>query len=165
MKRIIGLVAVIGLTLTVVTGCGTSEESASTVASVAEAPEAASLKKDCAIIYNEFPQISLENNENTGKANRSVDNKIAAKIPRQDHERPKRSYEYTLPLSDAAKSAIAARDARIEAAKEIEKAFARIWPQMSDPDLKSICRSLADGWDDTLGEQSDWIAYMTICDV
>jgi hypothetical protein len=35
---------------------------------------------------------------------------------------------------------------------------------MTDPDLKSIFRSLADGWDETLGDEPDFIAYLTICD-
>ena len=42
MKRFIGLVAIIGLTLTAVTGCATSDESASTVASEAKESESAS---------------------------------------------------------------------------------------------------------------------------
>lgn len=45
------------------------------------------------------------------------------------------------------------------------EAFAKIWPKMSDPDLKSIFRSLADGWEGQLSDESDFTAWVAICDV
>ena len=131
MKQILGLMAVIGLTLTAVTACATSEESAPTVASEAETSEAASLKKDCARIYYERAQaiIVVLENEEAGISGFEDDGF------RSDEK-------------DALN----------------QKAYVRIWPQMNDPDLKSIFRTLANNlWDDALNDDPNWVAYKTIC--
>ena len=119
-KSIIGLVAVIGLTLTVVTGCATSEESAPTVASEAETSEAASLKKDCyRILFEDLKAWGLIlENEEAGISGFKDDG-------------------FRSDESDALR----------------QKAFARIWPHMNDPDLKSIFRTLANNlWDNALSD-------------
>ena len=125
--RIIGLVAVIGLTLTAITGCTTSDDASSTVASNAkesaiEKSEVVSLGQDCV----------------------TVDKEIA------------KQNEYT-------------RDNGIEIRTqewfdEALKTWARIWPQMNDPDLKSIFRELANTTDADDKAMDNWIAYRTICD-
>ena len=121
MKRVIAVVAVIGLTLTAVMGCATRNESVEALASEAEASEAASLKKDCAYIY----------------------------------------YETSTSLVDY----LGETDEEIY--QLFTATFAHIWTQLNDPDLKSIFRSLADGFGDgnfaALNGESDWIAYATIC--
>ena len=47
---------------------------------------------------------------------------------------------------------------------EALKTWARIWPQMNDPDLKSIFRELANTTDADDKAMDNWIAYRTICD-
>ena len=47
---------------------------------------------------------------------------------------------------------------------EALKTWARIWPQMNDPDLKSIFRELANTTDADDKSMDNWIAYRTICD-
>lgn len=103
MKRFIGLVAVIGLTVTAVMGCAPSGES-----------EPSSLQVDCG---------------NAGEQWRGSD---------------------------------------------VSASSARIWPQMNDPDLKSIFRALAEppvDDEDFLNsdlnfnyyEDPNWIAFISIC--
>lgn len=113
VRVIITLVAVIGLTLTAVTGCATSDDSASTVASEFEANETMSLRKDCGTVMNGLRL--LNNNTPSGE--------------------------------------------------ELIRAFAKIWPQLNDPDLKSIFRSLSSWNKGLLFEQPDWLAYESICGV
>ena len=127
VHRIIGLVAVIGLTLTAITGCTTNNDPSSTVASDAkesanEKSEVVSLGQDCV----------------------TVDKEIA------------KQNEYT-------------RDNGIEIRTqewfdEALKTWARLWPQMNDPDLKSIFRELANTTDADDNAMDNWIAYRTICD-
>ena len=115
MKQILGLVAVIGLTLTAVMGCATSEESASTVASEVEASEAGSVAADCATVQVEFQKMD-------------------------DAGSPPHPYETGL------------------------KTFSRIWPQMNDPDLKSIFRELANnGYEGKFTDDLNWVSAQTIC--
>lgn len=121
MKQILGLVAVIGLTLTAVMGCATRNESVEALASEAEASEAASLKKDCARIYYEMLSAIAE---------------------------------------------ISSGDTGEEWVDKFIAGFARSWPQLNDPDLKSIFRELAESWEGEIGELPDEpaaIAYNTIC--
>ena len=47
---------------------------------------------------------------------------------------------------------------------EALKTWARIWPQMNDPDLKSIFRELANTTVADDDAMDNWIAYRTICD-
>jgi hypothetical protein len=116
MKRILGLVAIIGLTLTVVTGCATSEDSSSTVAPEAEAPEAGSVAADCATTWFE------------------MEKDLSADGPGQ--------IDYATSL----------------------KTFARTWPQMNDPDLKSIFREWANnGFEGEASDNPYWVAARTIC--
>jgi len=123
MKRIIGLVAVIGLTLTAVMGCATSEESASTAASEAEAPEAGSVAADCATIIFEIDKMADDNRRMNIEPNTQ------------------------------------------EAYISVLKAFARMWPQISDPDLKSITRELSNRDNDTnVGDDPNNAAVQTICE-
>ena len=125
--RIIGLVAVIGLTLTAITGCTTSDDASSTVASDAkesaiEKSEVVSLGQDCVTVDNEI----TKQNEYTR------DNGIEI-----------RTQEWF---------------------DEALKTWARIWPQMNDPDLKSIFRELANTTVADDDAMDNWIAYRTICD-
>ena len=127
MLRVIGLVAVIGLTLTAITGCTTSDDASSTVASNAkesaiEKSEVVSLGQDCVTVDNEI----TKQNEYTR------DNGIEI-----------RTQEWF---------------------DEALKTWARIWPQMNDPDLKSIFRELANTTDADDNAMENWIAYRTICD-
>ena len=125
--RIIGLVAVIGLTLTAITGCTTSDDASSTVASDAkesatEKSEVVSLGQDCVTVDKEI----TKQNEYT-----------------RDNGIEMRTQEWF---------------------DEALKTWARIWPQMNDPDLKSIFRELANTTDADDNAMDNWIAYRTICD-
>ena len=134
--RIIGLVAVIGLTLTAITGCTTSDDASSTVASDDASSTVASDAKESATEKSEV--VSL------GQDCVTVDKEIT------------KQNEYT-------------RDNGIEMRTqewfdEALKTWARIWPQMNDPDLKSIFRELANTTDADDNAMDNWIAYRTICD-
>jgi hypothetical protein len=134
--RIIGLVAVIGLTLTAITGCTTSDDPSSTVASDDPSSTVASDAKESATEKSEV--VSL------GQDCVTVDKEIT------------KQNEYT-------------RDNGIEIRTqewfdEALKTWARIWPQMNDPDLKSIFRELANTTDADDNAMDNWIAYRTICD-
>ena len=136
MLRIIGLVAVIGLTLTAITGCTTSDDASSTVASDDASSTVASDAKESAIEKSEV--VSL------GQDCVTVDKEIT------------KQNEYT-------------RDNGIEIRTqewfdEALKTWARIWPQMNDPDLKSIFRELANTTVADDDAMDNWIAYRTICD-
>ena len=136
MLRVIGLVAVIGLTLTAITGCTTSDDASSTVASDDASSTVASDAKESAIEKSEV--VSL------GQDCVTVDKEIT------------KQNEYT-------------RDNGIEMRTqewfdEALKTWARIWPQMNDPDLKSIFRELANTTDADDNAMDNWIAYRTICD-
>ena len=125
--RIISLGVVIGLTLTAITGCRTSDDPSSTVAS--DAKESASEKSEVV---------------SPGQDCVTVDKEMA------------KQNEYT-------------RDNGIEIRTqewfdEALKTWARIWPQMNDPDLKSIFRELANTTDADDDAMDNWIAYRTICD-
>ena len=136
MLRIIGLVAVIGLTLTAITGCATSDDPSSTVASDDASSTVASDAKESATEKSEV--VSL------GQDCVTVDKEIT------------KQNEYT-------------RDNGIEIRTqewfdEALKTWARIWPQMNDPDLKSIFRELANTTVADDDAMDNWIAYRTICD-
>ena len=136
MLRIIGLVAVIGLTLTAITGCATSDDPSSTVASDDPSSTVASDAKESATEKSEV--VSL------GQDCVTVDKEIT------------KQNEYT-------------RDNGIEMRTqewfdEALKTWARIWPQMNDPDLKSIFRELANTTVADDDAMDNWIAYRTICD-
>ena len=122
MRVIISLVAVIGLTLTVVTGCATSDDSASTAASEAEAPEAGSVAADCQTITDEINKMTDDN--------------------RRMNIEPNTRESYISML----------------------KAHARMWPQISDPDLKSITREISIRDNDTnIVDDPNTEAMITIC--
>ena len=134
--RIIGLVAVFGLTLTAITGCTMSDDASSTVASDDASSTVASDAKESATEKSEV--VSL------GQDCVTVDKEIT------------KQNEYT-------------RDNGIEIRTqewfdEALKTWARIWPQMNDPDLKSIFRELANTTDADDNAMDNWIAYRTICD-
>ena len=134
--RIIGFVAVFGLTLTAITGCTMSDDASSTVASDDASSTVASDAKESATEKSEV--VSL------GQDCVTVDKEIA------------KQNEYT-------------RDNGIEMRTqewfdEALKTWARIWPQMNDPDLKSIFRELANTTDADDNAMDNWIAYRTICD-
>jgi hypothetical protein len=116
MKRVIGLVAVLGLTLTAVTSCSSSDDSAST-----EASGVVSVTKDCATIDDQLFQWSQDNQGSIDKSNRSADTKKVAKRPAQDNENsePKRPYQvpYVKPYSPG----LAADNAQKEVTKELKK--------------------------------------------
>ena len=128
MKRVlISLVAVIGLTLTAVTGCTSSEDSASTVAieakdSTTKKSEASSFDTDWVLVLGEFE--------------RSV------------------QYQQSNGIEPGSQ----------ESFDEALNTFGRIWPQMNDPDLKSIFRELANGSEtDTFNNDPNYVAFQTIC--
>ena len=134
--RIIGLVAVIGLTLSAITGCTMSDDASSTVASDDASSTVASDAKESATEKSEV--VSL------GQDCVTVDKEIT------------KQNEYT-------------RDNGIEIRTqewfdEALKTWARIWPQMNDPDLKSIFRELANTTVADDDAMDNWIAYRTICD-
>ena len=134
--RIIGLVAVFGLTLTAITGCTMSDDASSTVASDDASSTVASDAKKSATEKSEV--VSL------GQDCVMVDKEIT------------KQNEYT-------------RDNGIEIRTqewfdEALKTWARIWPQMNDPDLKSIFRELANTTVADDDAMDNWIAYRTICD-
>ena len=154
MLRVIGLVAVIGLTLTAITGCTTSDDASSTVASddasstVASDDASSTVASDDAssTVASNAKESAIEKSEvvSLGQDCVTVDNEIT------------KQNEYT-------------RDNGIEIRTqewfdEALKTWARIWPQMNDPDLKSIFRELANTTDADDKAMDNWIAYRTICD-
>ena len=154
MLRVIGLVAVIGLTLTAITGCTTSDNASSTVASndasspVASDDASSTVASDDAssTVSSNAKESAIEKSEvvSLGQDCVTVDNEIT------------KQNEYT-------------RDNGIEIRTqewfdEALKTWARIWPQMNDPDLKSIFRELANTTDADDKAMDNWIAYRTICD-
>ncbi|MFW2337237.1 MAG: hypothetical protein ACN4GB_03360 [Candidatus Nanopelagicales bacterium] len=154
MLRVIGLVAVIGLTLTAITGCTTSDDASSTVASndasstVASDDASSTVASDDAssTVSSNAKESAIEKSEvvSLGQDCVTVDNEIT------------KQNEYT-------------RDNGIEIRTqewfdEALKTWARIWPQMNDPDLKSIFRELANTTDADDKAMDNWIAYRTICD-
>ena len=145
MLRVIGLVAVIGLTLTAITGCTTSDDASSTVASNDASSTVASDDASSTVASN-AKESAIEKSEvvSLGQDCVTVDNEIT------------KQNEYT-------------RDNGIEIRTqewfdEALKTWARIWPQMNDPDLKSIFRELANTTDADDKAMDNWIAYRTICD-
>ena len=145
MLRVIGLVAVIGLTLTAITGCTTSDDASSTVASDDASSTVASNDASSTVASN-AKESAIEKSEvvSLGQDCVTVDNEIT------------KQNEYT-------------RDNGIEIRTqewfdEALKTWARIWPQMNDPDLKSIFRELANTTDADDKAMDNWIAYRTICD-
>ncbi len=145
MLRVIGLVAVIGLTLTAITGCTTSDDASSTVASNDASSTVASDDASSTVSSN-AKESAIEKSEvvSLGQDCVTVDNEIT------------KQNEYT-------------RDNGIEIRTqewfdEALKTWARIWPQMNDPDLKSIFRELANTTDADDKAMDNWIAYRTICD-
>jgi len=145
MLRVIGLVAVIGLTLTAITGCTTSDDASSTVASNDASSTVASNDASSTVASN-AKESAIEKSEvvSLGQDCVTVDNEIT------------KQNEYT-------------RDNGIEIRTqewfdEALKTWARIWPQMNDPDLKSIFRELANTTDADDKAMDNWIAYRTICD-
>ena len=145
MLRVIGLVAVIGLTLTAITGCTTSDNASSTVASDDASSTVASDDASSTVSSN-AKESAIEKSEvvSLGQDCVTVDNEIT------------KQNEYT-------------RDNGIEIRTqewfdEALKTWARIWPQMNDPDLKSIFRELANTTDADDKAMDNWIAYRTICD-
>ncbi len=145
MLRVIGLVAVIGLTLTAITGCTASDDASSTVASDDASSTVASDDASSTVASN-AKESAIEKSEvvSLGQDCVTVDNEIT------------KQNEYT-------------RDNGIEIRTqewfdEALKTWARIWPQMNDPDLKSIFRELANTTDADDKAMDNWIAYRTICD-
>ena len=145
MLRIIGLVAVIGLTLTAITGCTTSDDPSSTVAS--DDPSSTVASDDASsTVASDAKESATEKSEvvSLGQDCVTVDKEIT------------KQNEYT-------------RDNGIEMRTqewfdEALKTWARIWPQMNDPDLKSIFRELANTTVADDDAMDNWIAYRTICD-
>ena len=145
MLRVIGLVAVIGLTLTAITGCTTSDDASSTVASD-DASSTVSSNDASSTVSSNAKESAIEKSEvvSLGQDCVTVDNEIT------------KQNEYT-------------RDNGIEIRTqewfdEALKTWARIWPQMNDPDLKSIFRELANTTDADDKAMDNWIAYRTICE-
>ena len=143
--RIIGLVAVFGLTLTAITGCTMSDDASSTVASD-DASSTVASDDASSTVASDAKESATEKSEvvSLGQDCVTVDKEIT------------KQNEYT-------------RDNGIEIRTqewfdEALKTWARIWPQMNDPDLKSIFRELANTTDADDNAMDNWIAYRTICD-
>ena len=143
--RIIGLVAVFGLTLTAITGCTMSDDASSTV--VSDDASSTVVSDDASsTVASDAKESATEKSEvvSLGQDCVTVDKEIT------------KQNEYT-------------RDNGIEIRTqewfdEALKTWARIWPQMNDPDLKSIFRELANTTDADDKAMDNWIAYRTICD-
>ncbi len=154
MLRVIGLVAVIGLTLTAITGCTTSDDASSTVASddasstVASDDASSTVASDDAssTVASNAKESAIEKSEvvSLGQDCVTVDNEIT------------KQNEYTR------NNGIEIRTQ--EWFDEALKTWARIWPQMNDPGLKSIFRELANTTDADDKAMDNWIAYRTICE-
>ena len=143
--RIIGLVAVIGLTLTAITGCTTSDDASSTVASD-DASSTVASDDASSTVASDAKESATEKSEVVSLGQDCV--MVDKEITKQN--------EYT-------------RDNGIEIRTqewfdEALKTWARIWPQMNDPDLKSIFRELANTTVADDDAMDNWIAYRTICD-
>ena len=143
--RIIGLVAVFGLTLTAITGCTMSDDASSTVASD-DASSTVASDDASSTVASDAKESATEKSEvvSLGQDCVTVDKEIT------------KQNEYT-------------RDNGIEIRTqewfdEALKTWARIWPQMNDPDLKSIFRELANTTVADDDAMDNWIAYRTICD-
>ena len=143
--RIIGLVAVFGLTLTAITGCTMSDDASSTVVSD-DASSTVASDDASSTVASDAKESAIEKSEvvSLGQDCVTVDKEIT------------KQNEYT-------------RDNGIEMRTqewfdEALKTWARIWPQMNDPDLKSIFRELANTTDADDNAMDNWIAYRTICD-
>jgi hypothetical protein len=143
--RIIGLVAVFGLTLTAITGCTMSDDASSTV--VSDDASSTVVSDDASsTVASDAKESATEKSEvvSLGQDCVTVDKEIT------------KQNEYT-------------RDNGIEIRTqewfdEALKTWARIWPQMNDPDLKSIFRELANTTVADDDAMDNWIAYRTICD-
>jgi hypothetical protein len=145
MLRIIGLVAVIGLTLTAITGCATSDDPSSTVAS----------DDPSSTVASDDPSSTVASDAKESATEKSEVVSLGQDCVTVDKEITKQN-EYT-------------RDNGIEMRTqewfdEALKTWARIWPQMNDPDLKSIFRELANTTVADDDAMDNWIAYRTICD-
>jgi len=145
MLRIIGLVAVIGLTLTAITGCATSDDPSSTVAS----------DDPSSTVASDDPSSTVASDTKESATEKSEVVSLGQDCVTVDKEITKQN-EYT-------------RDNGIEMRTqewfdEALKTWARIWPQMNDPDLKSIFRELANTTVADDDAMDNWIAYRTICD-
>ena len=167
MKGLIGLVAVIGLTLTAVMGCASSDDSASTVASETEDSEVTSVVADCATIDDELEQWAQNSadRDSEDNANESTDNKNAGIGPPKNYEKSEDyidwTFGYDAPTGESSEELLS-----YENVKELFKTFGRIWPQMNDPDLKSIFRELADkDGEGVLGDDPNYVAFETICGI
>ena len=145
MLRVIGLVALIGLTLTAITGCTASDDASSTVASDDASSTVASDDASSTVASN-AKESAIEKSEvvSLGQDCVTVDNEIT------------KQNEYTR------NNGIEIRTQ--EWFDEALKTWARIWPQMNDPDLKSIFRELANTTDADDKAMDNWIAYRTICE-
>jgi len=163
MLRVIGLVAVIGLTLTAITGCTTSDDASSTVASndasstVASNDASSTVASDDAssTVASDDASSTVSSNAKESAIEKSEVVSLGQDCVTVDNEITKQN-EYT-------------RDNGIEIRTqewfdEALKTWARIWPQMNDPDLKSIFRELANTTDADDKAMDNWIAYRTICD-
>ena len=154
VHRIIGLVAVIGLTLTAITGCTTNDDPSSTVAS--DDPSSTVASDDpSSTVASDDPSSTVASDAKESANEKSEVVSLGQDCVTVDKEIAKQN-EYT-------------RDNGIEIRTqewfdEALKTWARIWPQMNDPDLKSIFRELANTTDADDNAMENWIAYRTICD-
>ena len=154
MLRVIGLVAVIGLTLTAITGCTTSDDASSTVASDDASSTVVSDDASSTVVSDDASS-TVASNAKESAIEKSEVVSLGQDCVTVDNEITKQN-EYT-------------RDNGIEIRTqewfdEALKTWARIWPQMNDPDLKSIFRELANTTDADDKAMDNWIAYRTICD-
>ena len=154
MLRVIGLVAVIGLTLTAITGCTTSDNASSTVASNDASSTVVSDDASSTVVSDDASS-TVASNAKESAIEKSEVVSLGQDCVTVDNEITKQN-EYT-------------RDNGIEIRTqewfdEALKTWARIWPQMNDPDLKSIFRELANTTDADDKAMDNWIAYRTICD-
>ena len=143
--RIIGLAAIFGLTLTAITGCMMSDDSLSSVSS----------DDSLSTVSSDDSLSTVESDAKESATKKSEVVPLGQDCVTVDKEITKQN-EYT-------------RDNGIEIRTqewfdEALKTWARIWPQMNDPDLKSIFRELANTTVADDNAMDNWIAYRTICD-
>ena len=145
MRRIFGLVAVIGLSVPVITACTTSADSSPEVASADSSSEVASADPS--------PEVPRDAEESATKKSEvaSLDQDCAT----VDREITKQN-EYTRANGIGMRTQ--------EWFDEALQTWDRIWPQINDPDLKTIFRDLANATDADAIAMDNWIAYLTICD-
>ena len=172
MLRVIGLVAVIGLTLTAITGCTTSDNASSTVASNDASSTVVSDDASSTVVSDDASSTVASDDASSTVASDDASSTVASNAKESAIEKSEvvsLGQDCVTVDNEITKQNEYTRDNGIEIRTqewfdEALKTWARIWPQMNDPDLKSIFRELANTTDADDKAMDNWIAYRTICD-